>query len=185
MSRRIAERAASNGGWTAVTAYSSTMRALSGIRGTSIAATSAACTTSQVTMTSRRGKRSASPGQEQRACQVGQGPRRICDRGEQRQPGPVIDQERQGDQGQTVATCPTGAGRTTGSGTRAPRRHRGRLHVVPGNCSRRPASSSHRLRRDGLLKRSGRFSVAILTSRSDALPLNRHIGYRTAKFGYS
>ena len=37
------------------------MRTSSGIRGTSITATSAARTTSQVTMTSRRGKRSAIP----------------------------------------------------------------------------------------------------------------------------
>ena len=55
------------------------------------------------------------PGQEQCAYQIGQGSRRVGDRGEQRRPGPVVDQERQGYESQAVAACREDLGEPEGS----------------------------------------------------------------------
>jgi hypothetical protein len=60
-SRTVADRAASNGGWSSVTAYSRTIIAASGTPGASIAATRTQRARSQATMTARRGSRSARP----------------------------------------------------------------------------------------------------------------------------
>jgi hypothetical protein len=61
MSRMIAERDASNGGWSRVTAYSRAIMAASGTPGASIATTRTHRARSQATMTARRGSRSARP----------------------------------------------------------------------------------------------------------------------------